>query len=273
MSGGIVLSENHPSLLEQIVRQAGYCAPIIVNQDSILIDGYRRYLADPEIDVIQMKVTSIYDAAFTLNRNTRRWDDIDRFLWARWAESLDPKSASYPEELRKAPIEMLQALANRKLQLAQALRILSAPRPSWPFFVQILTGRVTLNVNETATFIDMSLDLANRSNTRNIADVFHHLDLNGILVKEGLLPKQRGEVLLKAMRRLRYPLYQQKSEEKAAAWNELKLDNLQGNQNLFLTRGVLEITVRAKSHDEMTSKVKELYETLNSAMWSKLWSE
>jgi hypothetical protein len=273
MNPRIRLSDQHPSLLEKVVRYPGDCAPVIVNQDAVLIDGYRRFQADPEIDAIEMKFSSIYDAAFALNRNTRKWEDIDRFLWARWADSLGIAADSYPDELRKSPAELLSALANRKLQLGQALRILEAPAAFLPFLVEILTKRITLNVNETAVFIDMTFDLANRMNLRNIPDLFLHPDLNSFLEEQGLSSKQRGEGLLKAMRRLRYPLYQQKSEEKAAAWKELKLDHLQGNQGLFLTRGVLEITLRARSHREMSAKVKELYQTLKSSTWSKLWSE
>jgi hypothetical protein len=273
MNRVVILSEKHPSLLEEVVRQAGYCSPIIVEQHSILVDGYRRYLANPEIDVIEMNVHSLFDAASTINRNTRRWDDVDRFLWSRWAESLEIPHEPYPDELRAAPIEMLRALANRKLLLGQAIRILTAPSTSWLLFVEILTGRITLNVNETAAFIDMTYDLANRMNTKNLADVFRNADLDSVLNDSNAVSRQRGDRLLKAMRGLRYPLYQQKSKEKAAAWKALKLDQLHGNRGLFVSRGILEITVRARSYEEMSAKIRELFEGLNSPTWSKLWSE
>jgi hypothetical protein len=269
----IVLSEKHPSLLEHVVRQAGYCAPVVVNQDSVLIDGYRRYQADPEIGVIQMNVHSLYDAAVTMNRNTRRWDDIDCFLWSRWAESLNLPHDSYPLELNSAPLELLRALASRKLQLGQAIRILSASPGTWSFFVDMLADRITLNVNETAAFIDMTFDLANRWKIKNFCHVFEQEILRMALNEAEVSSKHRGEVLLKAMRDLRYPLYQKKSEENSATWRELKLDQLQGNKGLFLNRGVLEITVRARSHEEMSEKVKELFESLDSPAWRKLWNE
>jgi|GEM_PF-6039770 len=268
----ILLSENHPSLLERVVRLEGYCAPVVVNQDFILVDGYRRFQSDPEIEVIQMNVHSLYEAAASMNRNTRSWDEIDRFLWARWAESLNLSQVSYPPELRAAPVKLLRALANRTLQLGQAIRILSAPEGAWLFLVDMLASRITLNVNETAAFIDLTFDLANRWKTKNLTQVFEQETLQPILADETTTSKRRGEVLLKAMRSLRYPLYQKKSEQITAAWKELKLEKLQGNMGLFLNRGVLEITVRARSHQENSEKVKELFESLDSPAWSKLWN-
>ena len=269
----ITLSEKHPSLLEDLVRFAGYCAPIIVSQDGILIDGYRRYQLDSDIETTVMNVRSIYDAALTINRNTRKWDEIDCFFWSRWADSLGVQQDPYPEALLKAPIEMLRALANRKLQLGQAVRILETPSHNWLFFLDILTRHIKLNMNETASFLEMTFDLANRWGTKNLANVFDHEVLNPIWNESRIDPKERGGALLKAMRRLRYPLYQKKSEELAAAWQELHLDQLQGNKNLFLTRGILEIKIRARSREEMSAKVDGLFESLSKPAWKRIWDE
>jgi len=269
----ITLSEKHPSLLEDLVRFAGYCAPIIVSQDGILIDGYRRYQLDSDIETTVMNVRSIYDAALTINRNTRKWDEIDCFFWSRWADSLGVQQDPYPEALLKAPIEMLRALANRNLQLGQAVRILETPSHNWLFFLDILTHHIKLNMNETASFLEMTFDLANRWGTKNLANVFDHEVLNPIWNESRIDPKERGGALLKAMRRLRYPLYQKKSEELAAAWQELHLDQLQGNKNLFLTRGILEIKIRARSREEMSAKVDGLFESLSKPAWKRIWDE
>jgi hypothetical protein len=269
----ISLSEKHPSLLEDLIRFAGYCAPVIVSQDGILIDGYRRYQLDSDIDATVMDVRSIYDAAITLNRNTRRWDEIDCFLWARWADSLGLQHDPFPETLNQAPFEMLRALANRKLQFGQVMRILETPSHTWSFFIDILTRRIKLNMNETANFLEMTFDLANRWSIKNLAQVFDHEVLNPIWDDSTSAPKERGVALLKAMRRLRYPLYQKKSEDLAAAWQELHLDQLQGDKNLFLNRGMLEITIRAKSSKEMSEKVSGLFESLSKPAWKRIWDE
>jgi hypothetical protein len=268
----IVLSENHPSLLEDLERLAGYCAPIIVSQDGILIDGYRRYQLEPEIEAVEMNVRSVYDAALTMNRNTRRWDETDQFLWARWADSLGLSHDSFPEELRSAPIELIRALANRKIQLGQAMRILATPPSSQTTFIDLLTNQIRLNTNETSNFIEMTFDLANRWGTKNLSQIFDHELLQPVL-QSSSDSKEKGEALLKAMRGLRYPLYQKKSEALSAAWKELHLDQLQGNKSLFLNRGTLEITVKARSREEMSRKVKDLFESLNEPAWERIWGE
>jgi predicted nucleic acid-binding protein len=168
---------------------------------------------------------------------------------------------------------MLRALANRKLQLGQAVRILDTQDHAWAFFIDALSRMIKLNVNETASFLEMTFDLANRLGTKNLAHVFDHQILRPIWEDNTITRKERGDALLKAMRRLRYPLYQKKSEELAAAWQELHLDELQGNKNLFFNRGLLEITIRARSRKEMSEKVSGLFESLNEPAWKRIWDE
>jgi hypothetical protein len=274
----IILVSNHPSLLENSFFKSQFSAPVIVDQHSNLIDGYRRFYANDldEIATVQIEVHSIYQAAFELNRNTRRWDDIDTFLWSRWAKSLgiDHAQASakrFSYELMDAPVPILSALSNRKLQLGQAVRILQTPASACLFFTELLSSVVRLNVNETANFIDMMFDLANRWKTKSFKDVLEHESFKAILGKSALDSRQKGEALLKEMRKLRYPLYQRKSEELSTAWHRLHLDQMHAKKGLFLDRGVLEITIRARSQQEMSQQVKELYETLDSPAWKRIW--
>jgi hypothetical protein len=153
------------------------------------------------------------------------------------------------------------------------VRILDTQDHAWAFFIDALSRMIKLNVNETASFLEMTFDLANRLGTKNLAHVFDHQILRPIWEDNTITRKERGDALLKAMRRLRYPLYQKKSEELAAAWQELHLDELQGNKNLFFNRGLLEITIRARSRKEMSEKVSGLFESLNEPAWKRIWDE
>jgi hypothetical protein len=274
----IILSPGHPSLLENSCFQPQFYAPLIIDRHANLIDGYRRLRASnhDEISVVNMDVPSVYHAAFELNRNTRRWDEIDTFLWNRWAKSqgvddLQISAKRFPAELVDAPLPLLSALANRKLQLGQAVRILQAPPRTCLFFTEILSSVVRLNVNETANFIDMMFDLANRWNTKNLRDVMERPSIQAIFAESRLDPRQKGEALLKEMRKLRYPLYQRKSEELSTAWHQLHLDQMHAKTGLFLDRGVLEITIRARSEQEMSQQVKDLYNSLDSPAWKLIW--
>lgn len=274
----IRLAEKHPSLLEKSFVKSGIYAPLIVGADSTLVDGYRRFQMEPgsAVNAIEMDVPCIFSAAVEMNRNTREWDDIDCFLWSQWAKSLGVEShslvnRSFPPELEQAPELVLSALANRQLALGQAVRILQAPSGTWTFFVEFLSSRVRLNVNETAQFIDMTFDLANRWQTKNLKRVLENEKLKSILDRTGKTPRQTGEALLKEMRNLRYPLYQQKTQELSSAWQQLNLENLQAKKGLFLDRGVLEITIRARSQEEMSKQIQELFESLTSPAWDSIW--
>ena len=117
----------------------------------------------------------------------------------------------------------------------------------------------------------MMLDLANRWKTKNLNAVLENEVLVEILDRPGLDPRQKGEALLKQMRELRYPLYQRKFEELSTAWHQLRLDQMQAKRGLFLDRGVLELTIRARSQEEMSRQVKELFESLVSPEWKRIW--
>ena len=274
----ILLSEKHPSLLENCFPKAEVYSPVIVNPDSILIDGYRRFQMEQKADVnaVEMDVPCIFSAAVEMNRNTRKWDEIDCFLWSRWSKSLGVENhplalRSFSAELNQAPDDILLALANRQLELGQAVRILQAPSGTWSFFAEFLSSHVRLNVNETANFIDMTFDLANRWQTKNLKEVLENEKLRVVLDETGNTSRQTGEALLKEMRNLRYPLYQQKTQELSSAWQQLNLEKLQAKKGLFLDRGVLEITIRARSQEEMSKRVRDLFESLTSPAWDRIW--
>jgi hypothetical protein len=274
----ILLSEKHPSLLEKNFPKAEVYSPVIVSPDFVLIDGYRRFQMEEmaQIETVQMNVPCVFFAAVEMNRNTRNWDDIDCFLWSRWAKSLGVENhpltrAIFPTELNQAPDTFLSPLANRQLELGQVIRILQAPAATWSFFTELLSSHVRLNVNETANFMDMTFDLANRWQTKNLKEVLANEKLQRILREVGNNRRQKGEALLKEMRNLRYPLYQQKTRELSSAWSQLNLEKLQAKKSLFLDRGVLEITIRARSQEEMSRRIRELFESLTSPAWNRIW--
>jgi hypothetical protein len=274
----IRLSENHPTFLESRFTKGNFYSPVIVSQEGILVDGYRRLMAEnaDEIDTIQMNCPSIFSAALDLNRNTRSWDEIDLLLWQRWARTLGVVNSDlfrhdFRLEFQNAPVFVLKALADRELEIGQTIKILNAPRSTWEFFISFLTSTIHLNTNETSAFIEMTFDLANRNHSKDLEEVFAMEPLPKILADAGLNPRKRGEVLLKEMRSLRYPLYTKKSEALSAAWHQLSLEKLQAKKSLFLDRGVLEITIRARSYDEMSEQVKKLFESLGSPAWDAIW--
>jgi len=274
----ILLSEKHPSLLEKCFPRSEVYAPVVVNSDSILIDGYRRFHMEEksEVNAVVMDVPCLFSAAVEMNRNTRAWDETDCFLWSRWARSLGVEDHSltqrnFPPELNRTPDLILTALASRHLELGQAVKILQAPANTWSFFAEFLSSHVRLNVNDTANFIDMTFDLANRWQTKNLKDVLENESLRPVMSDTTLNPRQRGEALLKGMRNIRYPLYQKRIEELSSAWQQLNLGKLQAKKGLFLDKGVLEITIRARSQDEMSKRVRELFESLASPAWDRIW--
>ena len=274
----IILSPDHPSLLEEVVGSVEIYAPVVVNHECMLVDGYRRYLAAPgeEIESVCLDLPDVFLAAFQMNRNTRTWDDVDCFLWNRWAQSLNVQDShlpkdNFPVSLNQASPLILNALARRKLLFPQAVRILQAPPRTWPFFVEFLSSKIQLNGNETANFLDMTFDLANRAGTKKFSEVFEEDTLQNILFDPALTRKQKGDHLLKAMRSLRYPLYEGKTEELSSAWEELKLRKWQAKKDLLLEKGVLELTIRARSQEDLSRQVQELFDSVNSPVWNRIW--
>lgn len=282
----IRLSPDHPSLLlnlrscEKIEKEPFIFAPVVIDQHGTLVDGYRRYQLtdDVEVDVVQREVTNLFEAAFDLNRNTRAWDPVDQFLWSRWASSLhvatDRVSSNFPDILKHAPNPVLEALAQRKLQLRQAQLILDAPAKYQSFLLELLTQTIHLNINETATLIEMGCDLVSVLNKRTIPDVFSGTPLAEILQNPSLSPRQKGESLLKVMRILRYPEYHKKVEAFSVLWRQLGLEpSIRIKKAQFLERGILEMTLTSGSLDEMKEKVHAFSRSLDSPIWDKIWED
>ena len=89
-----------------------------------------------------------------------------------------------------------------------------------------------------------------------------------------MVAKQKGELLLKEMRILRYPYYQKKSEELTSNWQQIRLEqDTQAKKALFLERGILELSFSACSLEEMKQKIMNLYQSLSSPVWNRIWEQ
>jgi len=276
----IRLLPGHPSLLAGLSPQSGLWAPLVIDQNTALVDGYRRWQmsAGPEVEVVQIETSNLFETAHELNLHTRAWDSIDQFLWMRWAKMMGVETqrfaVSFPETLMQAPDPMIRSLASRKLQIRQVLLILEAPARFRDFFHEFLTDRISLNVNETANFIEMACDLLVRMRSDLMKSLFEKPGLAEILENPGLTPRQKGEALLKTMRILRYPEYQKKLKGVSFLWRESGLDrSARIKVSEFVERGVLEISMSSASQEEMNQKVTDLYQSLASPVWDKIWED
>ena len=283
----IHLSSQHPSLLVDLPPAETLAAPVLIDASGTLIDGYRRFRLSTgdEIDAVEMKITNVFEAAHELNLRTRLWDDADCFLWSRWASgsgtTLSLPCRPIQGSLLQAPEPMLRLIANRKLTLRQCMLILESPPAFQPFLQQFLSESIRLNNNETAVFIDLCRDLKQILKLPRIEDVVAHVDSQDAPAvipppfrSEGNHARARGERLLKGMRVLRYPYYQKKQGEFASSWRELDLgENIQTNRNHFLERGKLEITFTSGSYREMKQTIERLFNSVESALWRKIWEE
>jgi hypothetical protein len=120
----------------------------------------------------------------------------------------------------------------------------------------------------------MLMDLKNRFKLHRLEQVLELPELKKIVGNTSMSPKQKGGVLLKAMRALRYPYYQQKSEEFSSNWRELKFDKqFEVKRSLFIERGILELSFQSQTHAELEEKVKRLLDSLQSPAWRKIWHQ
>ncbi|HEY4492914.1 MAG TPA: hypothetical protein VI958_13005 [Acidobacteriota bacterium] len=277
----IQLAEHHPSVLLRLKAQSVLTAPLVIDQKGVLIDGYRRFqlAPDDEVDVIQIHVADLFDAALALNQRTRIWDETDCFLWTRWSRNLQHKDPELPvrhfaEALFGAEISQLFLIAARNLTLRQVQLILNSPKRYRSFLERFISDDIHLNSNESAAFIDLACDLANKLGKSQLEDLFKLEQFASILESENLTARQKGEALLKAMRVLRYPYYQKKAHEFSLLWRELNLGKgIQAKKGLFLERGVLELSLSSSSFEELKKMAAQLSDSLDSPLWSRIWND
>jgi hypothetical protein len=277
----IRLLDQHPTNYTIIRDHAGIYAPLVINQDSYLIDGYRRFRlsAEDHLQVTVISTTNIFDVAYQLNYKTRNWDDVDCFFWSKWARALGVSChqlplSDFPEDLYRAPVSLLNDLAERRLNIRQVKVILEAPGTFQPFLQRLLTSSISLNTNETTSLVEMLMDLKNKFKLHRLEQVLELPELRKNLENYSLSPKDKGGALLKAMRALRYPYYHQKSEEFSFNWRELKFDKqFEVKRSLFIQRGILELSFQSRTHAEFEEKVKRLLDSLQSPAWRKIWDQ
>jgi hypothetical protein len=277
----INLSPIHPSMLLALQPQSILYAPLVIDQNRNLIDGYRRFqlLQDDSIEATQISVENIFEAAYEMNLRSRTWDEIDCFLWKRWAHSMDADANKLPAQrvpaiLESASIPILTLLAQRKITMRQATLIQEAPPATHEYLVDLLSEVVHLNDNETAEFIRMVWDVKVREKISGLGKLLETGPFDVILQDRRLSPKRRGEALLKELRAVRYPLYQKKLEQFTSDWQQLNLGRgIQAKSNSFVERGVLEISFASKSLEELKDHINRLSESLASPEWARIFEE
>jgi hypothetical protein len=232
------------------------------------------------LEAVQMVIHDWFAAAVGFNERTRTWDEVDAFLWLRLARSLSvagpriPGRGSHPPELLSADERMLRLLADRRLLPRQVALILRRPEAHRDFFVGTLSEHVELNANETAQFIDMSCDLRKLLGKKNLQELFQIPQLSEVLANQEFSRKRKGETLLKRMRILRYPRYQIQAESFTSSWTLLQLgQKIRPDRNLFIERGILEMTISSGSLLEFRRAVEQLHRSLSSPAWEKIWEE
>jgi hypothetical protein len=277
----IHLSPMHPSMLLTLPPQSILYAPLVIDQNKNLIDGYRRLqlLQSDSIEVTQVYAQNIFDAAYEMNLRSRSWDDIDCFLWRRWAQSIDSNAERLPIQrqslvLDSASTAMLILIAQRKITLRQAALIQDAPPPTHEYLLNLLSEVIQLNDNETADFIRMAWDVKVREQSAGLKGLLETDRFLVILQDRRYSPKQKGEALLKELRAVRYPLYQKKLEQFTSDWQRLNLGRgIQAKGNSFVERGALEISFASKSLQELKNHIERLSESLASPEWIRIFDE
>ena len=277
----IYLSPDHPSTLLTLKPQSIVAAPLVLNKNGILLDGYRRYqlMEGDFVEAVQIDAQDVFDTAYELNLNTRVWDDLDCFLWARWARTIGANPSRLPinrfsTAIESAPQELLRLMAERKITMRKAVLIQEAPPAARELFTDFLTNVLSLNDNEAADLIRMAWDVKTRLDSQGLRGLFQGEPFAGILQNSSLSPRQKGEALLKELRAVRYPLYQEKLEQFTSNWQQLKLGNgVQVKRRSFIERGVLEISFTSSSLEELKENIQRLTTSLNEQSWARIWEE
>lgn len=277
----IHLSPMHPSMLLTLQPQSIFYAPLVIDQNRNLIDGYRRFqlVQGDSIEVTPVFAENIFDAAYEINFRSRTWDDVDCFFWRRWAQSIGGNTERVPVQrqssvLESASTSMLTLLAERKITIRQAALIQEAPPATHEYLSNLLSVVIHLNDNETAEFIRMAWDVKIREKMSGLRELLETGRFLVILQDRRYSPKQRGEALLKDLRAVRYPLYQRKLEQFTSDWQQLNLGRgIQAKGNSFVERGVLEISFASKSLQELKNHINRLSESLASSEWARIFEE
>lgn len=277
----IHLSPLHPSMLLALESQSILYSPLVIDQNTNLIDGYRRFqlLQDDSIEATQISVENVFEAAYEMNLRSRTWDEIDYFLWKRWAQSMGADASRLPAQrvppiLESASISMLTLLARRKITMRQAVIIQEAPPVTHEYLLNLLSEVIHLNDNETAEFIRMAWDVKVRERISGLGTLLETAPFVVILQDRRLSPKRRGEALLKELRAVRYPLYQKRLEQFTSDWQQLNLGRgIQAKSNSFVERGVLEISFASESLEELKDHINRLSESLASPEWARIFKE
>jgi ParB/RepB/Spo0J family partition protein len=287
------------------IKKVGLINPVILNKTHdrdetyTIVCGYQRIkvfkkLGEERIDAKVVKglsdeelsLLSLHDNMFSRGFNEiekaiviKKFQEIG-YSYDRLMSEITPLINIPPNKkildkylsLLKLDREIMNAVAGNELEPEKAFLLIMLDNAERDFVYRILFKESGTNINETKETIRNLLDLR-QIERKSITELLASGEVSNILSDSKINKRQKGEMVYKLIKSMRYPAISKKEDEFARSCKGLGLDNnVRITHSRFFEGDDIQITIKASDEEKLRNSIEKFLSNIENGAFKRIFS-
>ncbi len=293
------------NVLMESIKKVGLINPVILNkihgrnEAYTIVCGYQRIKAFEKLgeERINAKVVEgLSDEELSLlslhdNMFSRGFNEIEKSIvikkfkeighsYGRLMSEIIPLLGIPPNKkiiekylsLLKLDRKIKSAVARNELELEKAFLLIMLDNAERDFVYRILFRESSTNMNEAMVTIRNLLDLR-QIRQKSITELLKSGEINNILSDSKSNKRQKGEMVYKLIKYMRFPTISRKEDEFTKSCNGLGLDNnVRISHSKFFEGDDIQITIKASDEEKLRSSMEKFLSNIKNGAFKGIFS-
>jgi ParB/RepB/Spo0J family partition protein len=168
--------------------------------------------------------------------------------------------------------EIKDAVAKNELELEKAFLLIMLDNAEREFVCRILFNESSTNLNEAKETIRNLLDLR-QIKQKSIKELLASGEVSNILSNSKTNKRQKGEMIYKLIKSMRYPTISKKEDTFARSCKELGLDNnVRISHSRFFEGTGIQITIKASDEEKLRDSIEKFLLNIKNGAFKRIFS-
>jgi ParB-like chromosome segregation protein Spo0J len=287
------------------IRNVGLINPVILNQIHLrneaytIVCGYQRIkafrkLGEEKINakVIEglsdeeLSLLSLHDNMFSRGFNEvekaiviKKFQEIG-YSYDRLMSEINPLLGIPPNKkvldkylsILKLNREIKNAVAKNELELEKAFLLIMLDNAERDYVYRVLFKETSPNINEAKEMIRNLLDLG-QIKQKSISELLTSGEISNVLSVNRTNKRQKGEMIYKLIKSMRYPTISRKEDEFARSCNALSLDNnVRITHSRFFEGDDIQITIKVSDEEKLRNSIEKFLSNIKNGAFKRIFS-
>ncbi len=168
--------------------------------------------------------------------------------------------------------EIKRCVANGELELEKVFLLVELEKMDKEIVFRTLFRESSTNINETKAIIRNLLDLK-LIKKQGMVELLSSKEVTNILLDSKYNKRQKGEMVCRLIKHMRYPVISEKEDGFSVLCRELGIDNdIRINHSKYFEGDEIRITIKASNEDKLKANLEKLISNIKNGSFKKIFS-